>query len=264
MCTLGAVFTKKGTVLVFKTIDIKGKWRLPKAPIIRKGSRYRYLEFGTHVNKRKSRLWAGVNQKGLVILGADALGMATFWNKKFGGFKELMKTYEKVIGMAATAREALTILLDDFQRQRIGLDGDIILLTDRKEAIAVEYSFNHWGIQFSGSDSYLVRTNFFLVLRHLNHLPQEKILHLSALKRYERALELLSKTTNQTTVENLKDLCRDHYPEPGGMSICKHGGEDEHKTYGSAIFELTPKKIITHYNIGTNPCENDYQIRSRF
>ncbi len=264
MCTVGAVFTKKGTVLAFKTVDIRGKWRLPKTPVVRKGSRYRYMKFGTHLKPSKSGLWAGVNQKGLALLGADALGLATFWSKKFGGFKELTKTYEKVIGTAATAREALNIFIDEFQKQRIGLDGDIILLADRKEAIAVEYSFNQWGIQFSGSDYCLVRTNFFLVLRHLRHLPQEKILHLSALKRYERALELLSKTTNQTTVENIKDLCRDHYPEPGGMSICKHGGEGEHKTCGSAIFELTPKKIITHYNIGANPCEDDYQIKTRF
>ncbi|MFH1230575.1 MAG: hypothetical protein V1709_03670 [Planctomycetota bacterium] len=296
MCTIGAVYNKSGKVLAFKTVDIRGKWQLPDEPVMQKGDRYKYLRFATNTNLRKPGLWAGVNEKGVILLGADALAIKTFPSaptqlgkrKKpvrpgirsgwYGGIKELMVAYAKVIGAAATAKEGVNLFIQEYQKKRIGMDGDIVMLVDRQEAVAIEYSLNEWGLQFftynksipiekfysgyKGEGFCLIRTNFFLVLRHMRYLPQENTLHLSASKRYERALELLSKTTVNTTVDNLKELCCDHYPEPSGMSICRHGGENEYKTHGSVIIELTRNRIETHYNIDTNPCESEYQVKS--
>jgi hypothetical protein len=287
MCTVGAVYNKKGSVLAFKTVDIRGKWRLPDKPVMRKGDRYQYLRFATNTNLRKPGLWAGVNQKGVILLGADALAIKTFSSAPtrrrrkepaYGGIKELMVTYEKVMGTAATAKEGVNLFIQEYQKKRLGMDGDIVMLVDRQEAVAIEYSLNEWGLQFftynksipvekfysgyKGEGFCLIRTNFFLVLRHLRYLPQENTLHLSASKRYERVLELLSKTTVNTTVDNLKELCCDHHPEPSAMSICRHGGENEYKTHGSVIIELAKNRIETHYNIGKNPCESDYLVKS--
>lgn len=286
MCTIGAVYNKNGNVLAFKTVDIRGKWKLPDKPVMQKGTRYKYLRFATNTNLRKPGLWAGVNEKGVILLGADALAIKAFptastqrgKRKEYGDIKDVMATYEKVMGTAATAKEGVNLFIQEYQKKRLGMDGDILMLVDRQDAVAIEYSFNEWGLQFftynnsipiekfysgyKGEGYCLIRTNFFLVLRHLRYMPQENTLHLSASKRYERALELLSKTTVNTTVDNLKELCCDHYPEQGGMSICRHGGENEHRTHGSVIIELAKNRIETHYNIGTNPCESDYQVKS--
>ncbi|MBA7662050.1 hypothetical protein ES703_70073 [subsurface metagenome] len=194
-----------------------------------------------------------------MLLGADAYSMRVFTGRKYGGIKQLMKAYEKALGKASTAKEATEFIIREYQDKKIGLDGDIVLVADRREAIAVEYSLNEWGLQFSGPNPYLIRTNFFLVLRHLRHLPQEKGLYLSAVKRYERAMEILSKTNINTTVDDLKEVCRDHYPEPSAMSICRHGGKGEYRTVGSVVIELVRNKIKIHYIAGMKPCQGGYQ-----
>jgi hypothetical protein len=254
-CTVGAVFNSKKQTIMFKNIDYPRPKRMPIRPISVKGKKFRYLKFPVFMNPHKPGLWAAVNENGVGILGADANTIAQYWGKRFGGEDVMWPAYEGAMGTAETARDAADFIVRAYQDGRTGMNGDIIFLADRREAIAVEYSLNEWGLEFSGGRPYLVRSNFFLQLRHQRPAPEEKSLHTSSALRYERALALLSRTSSNTTVEDVIALTRDHFYGENAMSICRHGGVGEYRTYGTAVFEVNPHGILVHYTVGKNPCQ---------
>ena len=260
-CTVGVVFSKAGDVILFKNRDLNVVKKNPE-PVVEQGSKYNYIKFGVDVENQIPGVWAGVNEKGVGIVGADGNCMLTFEGEQYGGGEKTWEAYEEVLATTQTIEEAYKFLVDFYTLHKIGGTGDIVLVTDRTKAVILEYSLNLWGIQFIIGQPYVVRTNFFNILKHLRPSPEENSLHMSSTKRYERALELLSRTSSNAIVEDIKNLCRDHLEGQSAFSICRHGGEEEYRTVCSSIMEISEEGIRTHYVVNQFPCESDYKVLS--
>ncbi|MFC1786672.1 carcinine hydrolase/isopenicillin-N N-acyltransferase family protein [Halobacteriota archaeon] len=257
-CTIGVVFSKPNKVILFKNRDLDVVKENPE-PVIEQGSKYRYIKFGVDIKNQIPGVWAGVNEEGVAILGADGNCILNFEGNKYGDARKTWEAYEEVLANTKSIEEAYKLLIDFYTMHNIGGTGDIVLVTDRTKAVVLEYSLNLWGIQFIIDQPYAVRTNFFNILKHLRPPPEENSLHLSSAKRYERTIELLSKKSFRTTVDDIKQLCRDHLNGPSNFSICRHGGKEEHKTLCSSIIEISDEEIIAHYIMNQFPCESDYR-----
>jgi isopenicillin-N N-acyltransferase-like protein len=105
------------------------------------------------------------------------------------------------------------------------------------------------------------------VLVHTNHFTSERLKPLDAnltqfpdsLLRYGRAKQKMMGRAGKISIEDFKDVLRDHFNYPD--SICRHPDkrdpELEHvQTVASIIMNLTTKEVyITH----GPPCESEYQ-----
>jgi len=76
MCTIGAVFTKTGLIM-FKNRDLD-KVKNNPPPTVEENKRYKYIRFGVDERKDFSGIWAGMNEKGVGILGADGNSVLNF------------------------------------------------------------------------------------------------------------------------------------------------------------------------------------------
>ncbi len=257
-CTIGVVFSKPNKVILFKNRDLTVVKENPE-PVIEKGKKYRYIKFGVDIKNQIPGVWAGVNENGVGIVGADGNCVLNFEGEKYGGGEKTWDAYEEVLANTKSVEEAYKFLMDFYTNHNIGGTGDIVLVADRTKAVVLEYSLNIWGIQFIIDQPYAARTNFFDILKHLRPSPEENSLHLSSAKRYERTIELLSRTSINTTVDDIKKLCRDHLNGPSTFSICRHGNEGEHRTLCSSIMEISDSGIIAYYVMNQFPCEANYK-----
>ena len=132
MCTIGGVFAKKDKILLFKTMDAIKKCECFE-PTENKGELYKYLRFRTNEDESKPGFWAGINEKGVTILGADGNEMRKFKGDDYGSFSTLLRSYEIALGNSANVYEGIKSLIYDYQINHIGGDGDIILLADKKD-----------------------------------------------------------------------------------------------------------------------------------
>ncbi|MFH1832726.1 MAG: carcinine hydrolase/isopenicillin-N N-acyltransferase family protein [Candidatus Levyibacteriota bacterium] len=258
-CTIGAIRCKNGNLLLFKNRDLTTlKKNLP--PHIQKGVKFKYLGFGADSTKKNPGVWAGINEKGLVILGADGNSIRDFKGPKYGKGERSWQAYEESLSKTASCKEACSYLIDFHNSNKIGGSGDIILVSDRINSAILEYSFEQWGIEFLSKNQFMVRTNFFNVLKHLRPKPETSDINLSSAIRYKRATKLLSKMGKNATVEDIMKLCQDHSKGKTPFSICRHGKLGEYRTTASAIFEITPKFAKIYYVMNDNPCHQKYKM----
>ncbi|MBU1628430.1 hypothetical protein KKB18_13760, partial [bacterium] len=89
MCTVGGVFKKDGKILLFKTMDAIKKCE-GFEPNEVKGEVYSYLKFRTNKDETKPGFWAGINEKGVTILGADGNELRNFRGEGYGTFGTLL------------------------------------------------------------------------------------------------------------------------------------------------------------------------------
>jgi isopenicillin-N N-acyltransferase like protein len=105
------------------------------------------------------------------------------------------------------------------------------------------------------------------VLVHTNHFTSERLKPLDTgvieypdtLLRFGRASQKLLKRAGEITVEDIKEIFRDHLNHPD--SICRHPDErdpelEQAQTVASIIMNLTRKEV--HVAPGP-PCQNEYQ-----
>jgi hypothetical protein len=258
MCTIGAIFSENGKLFAFKNRDLPVNKENPQ-PLIEESGNLKYIKFGVDKANKLPGVWAGVNEKGLSILGADGNGLIDYQGPEYGGGERTWEAYEYVLAECSTISEAYHYIIEFYTKNKIGGQGDIIIIADKKQAVALEYAMNLWSIQFNGNDPFIVRTNFFLNLPHLRPQPETNTLHLSSQKRYERALSLLSATTTKTDINDVKKLLCDAENGPGAFSLCREGGEGEYKTICSVIMEVSEEQNIAHYIINEKPSINKYK-----
>ncbi len=255
-CSLGVAFTKTSDFILFKNRDLTEFGLLPE-PKTSKGKTYRYIGFGRSGNQ--PGIWMGINEEGLGILGADAYTISRF---KIDGCSSGIKTfeaYEEVMGSAGNLSEARRILSEFYFDNRIG-DPDIILAVEPNSAMILEYIPWCAGSRFEPTFAfklvenrpYTVKTNFFEILTE-HRLPREY--DVSSHVRYERTAEMLSAKAWRTTLDDIKEICRDHANGPSANSICRHGGDGEFSTLSSVIAQFSQKSITVHYVINNAPCK---------
>ncbi len=147
-----------------------------------------YIKFGVDLKGEIPGVWAGMNEKGVGLLGADGNAISNFQDDEYAGGEKTWETYEKVLFLTDSTDEAYKLLIDEYERMKIGETGDIVIIADRQKAVVLEYTLHQWGIQFTTEDTYVLRTNFFNVLKHLRPPSEDNSLHASSARRYDRAL----------------------------------------------------------------------------
>ncbi|MBN1552107.1 hypothetical protein JW979_11580 [bacterium] len=259
MCTIGAVknFTNRESYF-FKNLDQTDQFTYHQ-PFIEKGSRFRYLKLSSSHNPREKGVWAGVNEAGMVILGADGNCLPNYCGTSYTSLNDSLVAYEEALAECETAQEAMEFLMRCYQSKHIGGNGDIIMTGDRNEAIAMEYSPDRWGIQYRASLPYLVRSNFFILLNSIRPMPEENTLHTSSAMRYNDALKHLSIKGTQNTLDDIMDLVKSHYQGETAMSICRHGGSQEYYTKGSLIVQLTAHSVDAFVVLNNYPCKAEFR-----
>jgi len=259
MCTIGALYRDDGNLYLFKNRDLI-EYKENPLPLIEKGINHKYIKFGVDIENKIPGIWAGVNDGGLAIVGADGNCIYDYKGPHYGGGEKTWEAYEIVLSKYESVSEAYPFIMEYYFENKIGGAGDIIIMADRNRAVALEYTMNLWSLQFSGEVPYIVRTNFFLNMPHLRVMPETNSVHLSSAKRYERAIGLLSANSAQTTIEDVKNLLCDKANGPGSLSICREGGHGEYKTVCSVIFEISKRNIKAHYVMNEIPLVDKYQI----
>ncbi|MBN1297196.1 hypothetical protein JXA80_10480, partial [bacterium] len=243
MCTIAAIKNaSSNNRLFFKNVDQTFVCKYPEA-FIEKGATYRYLKIPSNTDPATPGVLAGVNEAGVVVLGADGNCMPNYEGNGYGSLNDSLLIYEHILGHCGNIWEAMGCIIQEYQRRHTGGNGDIIILGDRKDAVALEYTPDRWGIEFQGRKPYLVRSNFFVLLDHLRPAPEENTLHTSSAIRYTDALKHLSIKGSQNTLDDVFSLVRSHYPGKNAMSICRHGGAGEYFTHASFVVELKPEGI---------------------
>ncbi|HPQ40461.1 MAG TPA: hypothetical protein PLV45_08825 [bacterium] len=259
MCTIGVVRNKEtGRVIFFKNVDQTFACRYPDA-FIRSGERYRYLKIPSNSDPMDNGVLAGVNEAGVVVLGADGNCMPNYCGSAYGSLNDSLVVYEEVLSTCGTVWEAMQCVMKEYQERQMGGNGDIIIVGDRDETVALEYSPDRWGIEFMGRKPYMVRSNFFVLMDRLRPAPEENTLHTSSAIRYSDALKCLSVKGSLNTLDDVFGLVRSHEQGLTAMSICRHGGEGEYFTHASFVAELRRDGVDAYVMLNTRPCEGEYR-----
>ncbi len=259
MCTIGAIKNKRtNKSYFFKNVDQTEK-SIYQEPFFRQGKNHRFLKIPSS-NPTEPGVLAGVNEAGLVVLGADGNCMPNYCGGQYSSLDESLVIYERILSECTTTWEAVSRIMKSYQDLSIGGNGDILIVGDRDEAVAMEYTLDCWGVQFRGFNPYLVRSNFFVLLDHLKPLQEENSLHTSSAIRYTDAMRNLSAKGRLNNLEDVFRLVRSHDQGLNAMSICRHGGDGEYFTHGSVVIELAQNAIKAYVCLNSSPCQGKYEI----
>ncbi len=259
MCTIGAVKNfKTGHSYFFKNLDQPSEHHYTE-PFFCEGDRYRYLKLPTGLDRKRPGVWAGVNAAGVTVLGADGNCMPNFCGSGYGSLNDSLLVYEQVLGSCKNVHEAVAMVMRKYQERRMGGNGDIVIVGDADEAVALEYSPDRWGIQYRGPSAYLVRTNFFVLLNSLRPAPEENTLHSSSALRYASTLGALSVGGNENSLDDIFRTVRDHRNGPNAMSVCRHGGEGEYFSHACFVAEITGDAVNAYVMINNHPCTGEFK-----
>lgn len=258
MCTIGAVKNRtSGNRLYFKNVDQTYLCHYPDAFVTR-GSTYRYVKMPSNEDPLSEGVLAGVNEAGVVVLGADGNTLPNYVGTRYSSLNDSLAVYEKILGQCGTIREAMDVVINEYQSRCMGGNGDIVLIGDRTDAIALEYLPDRWGLEFQGEKPYMVRSNFFVLMDKLRPAPEENTLHTSSAVRYADALKHLSIKGRNNELKDIFELVTSHYQGKNAMSICRHGGEGEYFTQASFVVELHDSSIDAYISLNGNPCEKGF------
>ena len=259
MCTIGSVRNQSTkTSIFFKNVDQTYRNQYPEA-FIAEGKKFRYLKMPSNSNPNSEGVLAGVNEAGVVVLGADGNALPNYVGGSFGSLNDSLVVYEKILGSCGTMQEALEVLIREYQDRHMGGNGDIVILGDRTTTVAIEYIPDRWGIEFQGEKPYLIRSNFFIILNNLRPAPEENTLHMSSSVRYADALKHLSIKGRDNGLEEVFGLARSHYQGSSAMSICRHGGSGEYFTHASFVTEIQADRVDAYVILNAHPCSGEYK-----
>lgn len=262
MCTIGAIRNETtGASYFFKNVDQTDAFEFDMPRMISTPS-HTYLKLPSGATIDDPGVWAGVNDAGLVVLGADGNCLPNYTSAKYSSLNESLVIYEKALINCTSAFDAMCYIMSQYNDKNIGGNGDIILVGDRKNSIALEYTPGRWGVQFQGSEPYLVRSNFFILMEHLRPQPEENSLHLSSAIRYQDAMEILSMKGKDNGLDDVFTLVKSHRHGPSALSICRHGGRSEYMTQCCLVVELLPDTIKAHVAMNQKPCEAQFRTFS--
>lgn len=242
MCTIGAVINKK--TILFKNCDLIKITHFYN-PEVRQG-KYKYIAFS---RKGRPGIWAGINEKRLGIVAADAYTKDKYKLKPHTANK-IFKAYEKLVADFPNLKTGEKFLKNYYLRKiRVP---DLIIIADKKSAEVIEFTPPNKWITKKIKKGFLVRSNHFILSAGAVKREDD----LSTYIRYETAYNLLSKI--KTLINGIKNLSKNHQSGPGINSICRHGKKNGYKTQASTIM-VADKKISAYYIINQFPCRGKYK-----
>lgn len=218
---------------------------------------YAYVGFPTKMQP-PSGVWAGVNECGLALVGADGNAIVDLKGKCYKSLNLSLYAYREILASCDDIYSAIKAIIYYYQSNSIGGNGDIIMMSDHRDAVAMEYLHPQWGVEFLDRRHYMVRTNFFNNLRHLRPALEDNTVHCSSALRYQRAFMHLSIKGPETDVDDVENILRDHANGPSALSICRHGGRDEYITRCASIFTVSDTDCEVRYVVNAMPCEKKF------
>lgn len=258
MCTIGSVYSSDGQCYSFKNRDLKVNKKIYE-PIVLRGEKKKYIAFPVSEEKQQG-VWAGINENGLSVLGADGNAATNYCGEEYGGGEKTWACYGDILGRCETIREAYPYLIDYYTTNKIGDTGDIVIMSDKKEAVAIEYTFDAISVQFTNQQRYIARTNFFVNLTSLRPSFHSNVLQISSMARYERVMDLLSQLEDNIKPNNIMNILKDVNGNKGSLSICRRGGFNEYKTIASVIFEVCSNEVRAYYVVNSSPDLTEYKM----
>jgi hypothetical protein len=203
-------------------------------------------------------LWAGLNEKGVSFVAADAYTNRTY-DVPDDAVNALFNAYEYAVANAATAREAAN-MLESFYRtgyaNTLFPGPDIALFADPAQALFIEFTPGpslHDPIR-----EIMVEKEFFASANHFRVQPDAVIYDANhstylRLKRAEAILE------NDPSVNGIITLLTDRYYGPSELSVCRVAEyPGEYFTQATALFES--KSLACLYQVNDNPLDNPLQL----
>ncbi len=186
---------------------------------------------------------AGVNNYHLALTGSEL----TQTDNKIG----IPRGYiAQAILSATTFEEGLAIALDP---NRASSYNNIISTTDHGKIVSVEGSATDYALLYP-QNGRLSHANHYLDPKMQKHEGHPE--YTSSLLRHERAEILLDQYKVAITVEDVKNVLRDHGKDhiPSADTICRHG--DTSKTVFSMVINLATG--VVELTSG-NPCQNKFE-----
>jgi len=229
-----------GGVLVGKTRDLPAE---AEQILIRETTASGYAYLGI-ASKKNSRITAGGNEKGLVILNASASSVAPRPRSHL--------PIENVLGRAASVEEALIIFREEGMRSPI----HYLLADPRHLALLEVFNAERFETQ-KASDGILVHTNHYI-------FPSLSGLNGKAGKSSAARLSRIQYLMNGPpfTASQFLSFAQDHLNGPGDLSICRHRSPPARSsgiTVSAIVFLLQrgkPPQIW--YRLG-QPCEGPFK-----
>jgi len=239
MCTIGSV-VEPGSVLTFKQCDLAFPTRF-LAPEIRRGpTGIRYLAF-TREGARGP--WAGVNERGVGFVAADAYLDAEA-TAALGPAGDPLEGYASIVAEHASAEAAVERMIDFYGERGAP---DILLVSDLEGAFLVEYSPRSGARVARRDEGYLVATNHYRMLPGGVDFDDDPSTHL----RLARAEEMLDADPG---LGGIHALLQDQHFGETALSICRIADlPGAHYTQATVIFRATSGRVDVSYQLNGNP-----------
>jgi len=250
--------TSDGRTIVAKNGDLNLQTMSPDDVIIvhaRPDDGYEYLEMG--ILPEGLRRPDGMNEAGLALVGCGqrpADGERAY-SEGWSVGVPVYDMYHEIYSRCATVYDALSVL----ERHPRGYTGRTMIIADAQHhMVKVEISYDSM-VVFHLERQRTYAQNFVMAGvsgtfsdRAMAELVTGISERPSAYVRYDRYMNLLFSSHGDLDLRKVQDILRDHEPEPGGSSICKH---EDGPTLESFIFE--PDSLEAWALLG-HPCEHEY------
>ena len=246
MCTIGSVLLPT-RVITFKQCDLPRRTLfLDPDPELRRGPRgLRYLAFE---REDLGGPWAGVNERGVAFVAADA-HLAVGHDAEHGGRGDerpgdVFAAYRSILAEHESARDALYAMIDFYTDRGAA---DILLLSDPEGAFLLEFSPVE-GVRIAHQrDGSLLATNHFRMLPGAVGPEDDPSTHL----RLARAEEILAGAAG---MDGVRALLADQAHGQTGRSICRVAeAPGDYHTQASVIFTVGRGRVDCTYLLNGNP-----------
>jgi hypothetical protein len=250
MCSIGVVFVD-GQVYIYKQCDLTVQTKFYDP--VQKKLTYKYYAM---TREGRPGLWAGLNEKGVGFVAADAYTNRTYVTPD-AAVDALFKAYENAVGKGASAKESATLLENFYLSGYLGTlfpGPDIALFVDKSQAIFIEYTpgpCNQAPVR-----EIVVNSGFFASTNHFRVQPDAVIYESnhSTYLRLARAETILEK---YPTHDGIMNLLTDQYYGPSELSICRVAEyPGEYYTQATVIFGAWPSSFSCEYQVNGNPINN--------
>jgi len=240
-CTIGVILRAAGP-LAFKVRDRSVDERPTDECSVRSSRIGRYVGFGS---SNRPGIWCGFNDSGLVIVGSTSYIKTQASDLEL--INVLYQVEQEALETSSCVKEACRLVMDLVSSKAArGLPvGANLLIADRSSAVALEIAGTEYALEFLSAKPYLMRTNHFSLLSHLN-APRET--NRSSYLRFGRAAAILDQGRGP---DDLVKLTRDHRNGPGENSVCRHG--EAFKTVSSVIIDVS-RQMRAQYVLNSSPC----------
>lgn len=251
MCLIGIIYPRGGGYLLFKNRDLEYRPILPE-PSINSGA-CRYIAFPS-ADVDQTSIWGGVNEHGLTLQFADAYTNQDSDDHDYEPTRKILRAWHyDALTQCATVHETLNRFLRAHADTSLRRLNQFALFADPHLAVMVECVLGEIAIEWLSDDHrFLLRTHWPIQLARHAPIPWVNRNVISALARYQRALELLKGCHDPTLSFITALICNSAYGQTD-LSVRRVAPPPLYQTVASLIVECTSTQCFCHYVLNKPP-----------